>query len=69
MLMLIDRGTDQDVHAGQRLTIFRQTAGGGGPVLNVGTATVLNVRPQTALVRIDTSHDAVYIGDLVALHR
>jgi hypothetical protein len=69
MLMLIDRGTDQDVRAGQRLTIFRQTAGGGGPVLNVGTATVLNVRPQTALVRIDTSQDAVYIGDLVALHR
>ena len=25
MLMLIDRGQDQDVRAGQRLTIFRQT--------------------------------------------
>ena len=30
MLMLIDRGTDQDVRAGQRLTIFRQTTGGAG---------------------------------------
>jgi hypothetical protein len=69
MLMLIDRGADQDVHAGQRLTIFRQTVGGRGPVMNVGTATVLNVRPQTALVRIDTSRGAVFIGDLVALHR
>ena len=66
MLMLIDRGQDQDVRAGQRLTIFRQTIGGRGPVLNVGYATVLNVRPQTSLVRVD-SRDAVFVGDLVAL--
>jgi len=69
MLMLIDRGQDQDVRAGQRLTIFRQTIGGRGPVLNVGYATVLNVRPQTSLVRVDSSRDAVFVGDLVALHR
>ena len=86
MLMLIDRGGDDGVRAGQRMTIFRQTVpsagaqrsgyapayspgSGRGPVLKVGEATVLNVRPQTALVRIDTARDAVYIGDLVAIHR
>jgi hypothetical protein len=37
--------------------------------VDVGRATVLSVRPQTALVRIDSSHDAVYIGDFAAIHR
>lgn len=69
MLMLIDRGADQDIRAGQRMTIFRQTMAGRGPATDVGTATVLNVRPQTSLVRIDATHDAVFVGDLVALHR
>jgi len=34
-----------------------------------GTATVRNVRPQTSLVRIDATHDAVFVGDMVAFHR
>jgi hypothetical protein len=87
MLMLIDRGEDDGIRAGQRLTIFRYPTRSfyltgtsyrmgtsrafdrRGPVLKVGEATILNVRPQTALVRIDTARDAVYVGDLVALHR
>jgi len=40
-----------------------------GPILAIGEATVLNVRPHTSLVRIDSASDAVYIGDLVAIHR
>jgi hypothetical protein len=69
MLMLIDRGTDQEIRPGQRLTVFRQSLDGRGPVTTVGLATVLSVRPQTSLVRIDTSDDAVLIGDMVAVHR
>jgi hypothetical protein len=68
-LMLINRGSDQGVRAGQMLTIFRNTLDGAGPSRSVGQATVLSVRPQTALMRIDTARDAVYIGDLAALHR
>lgn len=86
-LMLIDRGGDDSVRAGQRLTIFRQTGfalsgpqagyasmpmpkvSGNGPILDVGEATVLNVRPKTSLVRIDNAHDVIYIGDMVALHK
>jgi len=69
MLMLIDEGSETGIRAGQRLTIFRETLSGAGPVLSVGTAEVMNVRPQTSLIRIDTSRDAVYVGDLVAVHR
>ncbi len=87
MLMLMDRGSEDGVRAGQRVTIFRYpitdpraTSGTyamsptystdtSGPILAVGEATVLSVRPKTSLVRIDTASDAVYIGDLVAIHR
>jgi len=68
-LMLMNRGTDHDVRAGQTVTIFRETMGGKGPLLEVGHGTVLNVRPQTSLIRIDATREAVYLGDLVAIHR
>jgi hypothetical protein len=68
-LMLINRGSDHDVRAGQSLTIYRATMNGAGPLLDVGRGTILSVRPQTSLMRVDSSNDAVYIGDLAALHR
>jgi hypothetical protein len=68
-LMLINRGSDHGVRAGQNLTIYRDTLNGAGPVIDVGRGTILSVRPQTSLIRVDSSHDAVYIGDMAALHR
>jgi hypothetical protein len=108
MLMLMNRGSDHGVRAGQTVTIYRQpdlkgvyeemtggaygaygtamsTTGPGkkakgkdarsqaaapdGPILDVGRATVLSVQAQTSLVRIDSTRDAVYVGDFVAIHR
>jgi hypothetical protein len=69
LLMLVNRGTDHGVRAGQTITIFRQTLNGQGPLVDVGRATVMSVRPQTALVRIDSSREAVYVGDFAAIHR
>lgn len=68
-LVLMDRGTDHDVRAGQTVTIFRETMDGKGPLLEVGQGTVLSVRPQTSLIRIDASREAVYLGDMVAIRR
>lgn len=68
-LFLMNRGTDHDVRAGQTITIYRETMEGAGPILDVARATVLNVRPNTSLIRIDSSREAVYIGDLTAIHR
>lgn len=68
-LMLINRGSDHGVRAGQSLTIYRETLAGAGPILDVGRGTILSVQPHTSLMRIDSSNDAVYIGDLTALHR
>lgn len=69
MLMLIDRGSDEGVRAGQAVTIYRETLSGAGPVYRVGLGEILNVRPLTSLIRINSSRDAVYVGDLVAVHR
>jgi hypothetical protein len=40
-----------------------------GLSLRVGTARVLSVQPHTALVRIESTREAVYIGDFAAVHR
>ena len=66
--MVLDRGSDHGLRQGQQLTIFRRTVA-DGPVATVGTGTVYAVQPESTVVRIDTSVDAVYVGDLVAIHR
>ena len=69
LVMIVNRGTEHAVRAGQELTIYRETLGGSGPLLTLGSATVLTVSPQTSLIRIDSARDAILLGDLVAVHR
>jgi hypothetical protein len=69
LVMIVNRGLDHNVRAGQGLTIYRETLGGGGPLLTLGTGTVLTVSPQTSLIRIDGARDAIFLGDMVAIHR
>ena len=68
-MMVLDRGSDHGIRPGQQLTIFRQPVGSSGPVFKIGTATVITVRPESCTFRIDTASDAVYVGNLVAVHR
>jgi hypothetical protein len=68
-LMVLDRGSDHGLRPGQHLTIFRNTTGGPGAVARIGAATALVIRPESALIRIDRASDAIYVGDLVAIHR
>ena len=37
--------------------------------LTVGTATVYSVQPESSVLRVERSIDAVNVGDLVAIHR
>jgi hypothetical protein len=66
--MVIDRGTEHGLRPGHQVTIFRSTVQ-GGPVSTIGTAMVYAVMSERSVVRIEKSVDAVYIGDLVAIHR
>jgi hypothetical protein len=67
--MVFDRGSDHGLRNGQRLTIFRETAAGNGPVVRVGEATAMAVSFETTVLRIDKTTDAIYVGDFVAIHR
>lgn len=66
--MVLDRGSDHGLRKGQQLTVFRRTVK-DGPVAMIGTATVYTVQAETSVVRIDNATDAIYAGDLVAIHR
>jgi hypothetical protein len=68
-MMVLDRGSDHGLRAGQRLTVFRNTAGGAGPIARIAEATAMVVHPETTIIRIDKTTDAVLVGDLVAIHR
>ena len=68
-LMVIDRGTDHGLRAGQRITLFRTATGGSGPVVTIGEAFVASTQAESSLIRIETSSEAVQVGDLVAIHR
>ena len=67
--MVVDRGSDHGLRPGQQITIFRRIMPEGGPVSTVGQATVYSVQPESSVIRIEKSIDAVYVGDLVAIHR
>jgi hypothetical protein len=66
-MMVLDRGSDHGVRAGQALTIFREDTA-GGTVQRVGSGTVVKVSPESSMFRIDKARDAIYVGDKVALH-
>ena len=68
-LMVVDRGSDHSVRAGQRLTIFRTTVEGTGPVVSIGEAVIVSTQAESSLMRIQKSSEAIQVGDKIALHR
>jgi hypothetical protein len=68
-LMVLDRGSEGDIRPGQTVTIFRDTIGGVGPFYEVGRGTVVSVRPQSAVLRLDNTREAVFVGDRAAINR
>jgi hypothetical protein len=64
-LMVIDRGTDNRIRVGQRLTLFRPARHGGAPSI-VGDAVVVAVRVDSATIRIERASDAISLGDWAA---
>jgi hypothetical protein len=67
--VVVDRGLDHGVTPGQRLTVFRTTLDGVGPVVRIGEATALAVHQDTSMIRIDSSREEIMVGDRVALHK
>jgi hypothetical protein len=67
--VLIDRGADQGVKAGERYAIYRDIGIAGMPLASIGEAVVLTVGKTMALTRITRSIDAILSGDYVAPRR
>lgn len=65
-LMVFDRGSEHGIRPGQRLLAFRDTIGGTGPVVRVGEAIAVIVRQDMSVIRIESSRDAIYVGDRLA---
>jgi hypothetical protein len=68
-MMVVDRGLHHGIKPGQRLTVFRTTLEGSGPIARIGQATAVMVHQDTSVIRIDSSRDAVTVGDRVAFHK
>jgi hypothetical protein len=67
-LMVIDRGSEQDVRIGQRWTLFRRRRVGAASAV-IGDAIVVSVRDNSATVRIEHATDVIQFGDWAAPQR
>jgi Carboxypeptidase regulatory-like domain len=67
-LMVIDRGSEQGIHVGQRVTLFRRRTHGAKPSA-VGDAVVVALRNDSATIRVEGVSDAISAGDWAAPHR
>jgi carboxypeptidase family protein len=63
-LMVIDRGSQQGLRVGQRMTLFRRH-GTTGPEI-VGDAVVVALRIDSATIRVDRVNDTISSGDMAA---
>ena len=63
--MVIDAGAEQGVQPGARFAIYRNVNLTGVPLVPVGEAMVVRADPETAVVRLTMSRDAIQRGDLM----
>jgi hypothetical protein len=66
-MMVVDRGAEQGIRPGQRMTLFRHRLSGPGRVI-IGEAVVLAVRHDSARIRVEAASDAIQAGDSAAPH-
>jgi hypothetical protein len=67
--MVIDRGSDHDLHVGQRLTLFHRKAARDAAPVVVGEAVVVALRSDSATIRVESTSDVISLGDWAAPQR
>jgi hypothetical protein len=68
-LMVIDRGSNGGIRAGQRMTLFRRRHSAAGAPSVIGEAVVVAVREDSATIRIEHATDVIDFGDWAAPQR
>lgn len=66
--LVIDKGGNQGIRRGQRMTLFRRSDPDGFPVV-LGDAVVIAVQSESATIRVDRATDAIALGDWAAPQR
>ncbi len=67
--MLIDRGSEQGVAAGTRVSFYRDIGVAGMPLTSIGDAVVVSAGGSVSVARITGARDAVIAGDYVAVRK
>ena len=65
-LMVIDRGSDNGLRVGQRLTLYRPRKRGVPTRSIIGEAVVVAIRADSATIRMERATDAIAFGDWAA---
>ncbi|HEX4348203.1 MAG TPA: hypothetical protein VHZ73_11570 [Vicinamibacterales bacterium] len=64
-VVITDLGASRGAQVGTRLAVFRDMGVNGSPLQAVGEAVVVATEPDTSIVRLIGTRDAVYTGDLL----
>jgi hypothetical protein len=67
--MLVDRGSDHGVALGAQFVVYRDKLEPGNFLFELADAVAVDVRPETATLRVTRAIDAVRVGDYVALRK
>ena len=67
--VVISFGGDNGIELEQRITLFRESFGGGGAVAGLGEAVVVLVGPAWSTAQVLQSRDAIFIDDGAAPQR
>lgn len=67
--MMIDRGSDHGVAVGAQFVVYRDKLEPGNFLFELAEAMAVDVRPETATLRITRAIDGVRVGDYVALRK
>jgi hypothetical protein len=65
-LMVIDRGSDNGIRVGQRVTLFRPARPGERRPTVLGDAVVVAIRADSATIRVQRATDIIEMGDSAA---
>ena len=61
----LDHGFDHNIRVGTRFAIYRDLKLAQNPLKRIGEAVAVSVGPSMTLVRVTSSRDAIFIGDLM----
>jgi hypothetical protein len=67
--IVVDLGSSQGVTPGARFVVFRDKLEPGNYLYNLGEAVAVDVRENTATLKVTISRDALLVGDYVGLRK